>query len=223
MSTRFWSKVLLSGITAATTLFSIPSLAAGKVELLNVSYDPTRELYEDINKAFAAQWKSRTGQEVVIKQSHGGSGAQSRAVIDGLPADVVTLGVEAHVNAIAEKAHLLLENWKSLLPDNSSPYTSTIVFLVHKGNPRHISDWPDLVRPGVQVITPNPKTSGAAQLAFLAAWSYAKHQPGGNDNKALAYVTELYHHVPVLDTGGPPLIRLRGRYVDESGSSPGRP
>lgn len=202
MSTKLWSTLLLASMVTAFTLFSLPSHAAGKVELLNVSYDPTRELYEDINKNFAAQWKTKTGQDVVVKQSHGGSGAQSRAVMDGLPADVVTLGVEAHINAIAGKAHLLPENWKSLLPDNSSPYTSTIVFLVHKGNPRHIRDWPDLITPGVQVITPNPKTSGAAQLAFLAAWTYARHQPDGNDDKALAFVTALYRHVPVLDTGG---------------------
>ncbi len=175
--------------------------AAGRVTLLNVSYDPTRELYSDYNTAFARYWKEKTGQEVRIDQSHGGSGKQARSVIDGLAADVVTLALAADIDAIASKAKLLPLNWQTLLPDNSSPYTSTIVLLVRKGNPRGIKDWADLVRPGVAVITPNPKTSGGARWNYLAAWSWALAQPGGSDASAREFVGKLYKNVPVLDTG----------------------
>jgi len=191
----------------ATTLFVAAALLAGasaqaaSTTLLNVSYDPTRELYKDINAAFAAQWKARTGQDVTINQSHGGSGSQSRAVIDGLDADVVTLALAYDIDAISQKAGLLPANWQKRLPENSTPYTSTYVFLVRKGNPWHIKDWPDLVKPGIQVITPNPKTSGGARWAYLAAWAYALRAPGGNADKAKAFVAALYKHVPVLDTG----------------------
>lgn len=186
----------------AAAFFLCSNLAqAGTVTLLNVSYDPTRELYKDVNAAFAAQWKTKTGDAVTINQSHGGSGAQSRAVIDGLDADVVTLALAYDIDAISQKAGLLPANWQSRLPENSTPYTSTIVFLVRKGNPWHIKDWPDLVKPGVQVITPNPKTSGGARWAYLAAWAYAEKKPGGNAAAAKAFVQALYKHVPVLDSG----------------------
>ncbi len=189
-------------LVAATALCaSATCAAAAEIKLLNVSYDPTRELYQDINAAFAAQWKAKTGDSVTINQSHGGSGAQSRAVIDGLDADVVTLGLAYDINAIADKAQLLPENWQTRLPENSTPYTSTIVFLVRKGNPKHIRDWSDLIRLGVQVITPNPKTSGGARWAYLAAWTYALKAPGGDPNKAKAFVGQVYAHVPVLDAG----------------------
>ena len=182
------------------------TLAAGSVapafsatQLLNVSYDPTRELYKDFNAAFAKHWKAEGGDDVAIRQSHGGSGAQARSVIDGLGADVVTLALESDINAI-QKAGKIKENWRSRLPNNSSPYTSTIVFLVRKGNPKGIKDWDDLVKKDVQVITPNPKTSGGARWNFLAAWAYAKAKYG-SDAEALKFVTELYRHAPVLDTG----------------------
>lgn len=189
---------------ALTTLFfaTIPTVAyAADLSLLNVSYDPTRELYKAVNAAFAADWKDKTGQTVVINMSHNGSGAQSRAIIDGLDADVATLALAYDVDAIAEKAKLLPSDWLKRLPDNSAPYTSTIVFLVRKGNPWKIRDWPDLVRPGVHVVTPNPKTSGGARWAYLAAWSCALHAPGGSAEKAKSFVAEVYKHVPVLDTG----------------------
>jgi sulfate transport system substrate-binding protein len=186
---------------AAAALLCSTLAQAGTTTLLNVSYDPTRELYKDINAAFAAEWKSKTGDVVTINQSHGGSGAQSRAVIDGLDADVVTLGLAYDIDAISQKAGLLPGNWQSRLPENSTPYTSTIVFLVRKGNPWHIKDWPDLVKPGVQVVTPNPKTSGGARWAYLAAWAYAEKKPGGNAGAAKAFVQALYKHVPVLDSG----------------------
>lgn len=174
---------------------------AGHVTLLNVSYDPTRELYKSVNAAFAKDWKAKTGDDLTINQSHGGSGAQSRAVIDGLDADVVTLALAYDIDQIAQKGHLLPGNWQSRLPENSTPYTSTIVFLVRKGNPWHVKDWPDLVRPGVQVVAPNPKTSGGARWAYLAAWAYAEKKPGGNADKAKAFVGALYRNVPVLDSG----------------------
>jgi sulfate/thiosulfate transport system substrate-binding protein len=174
---------------------------ASRVTLLNVSYDPTRELYVDFNAAFARYWKAKSGQTVRVDQSHGGSGKQARSVIDGLQADVVTLGLAADIDAIATQAKLLPLNWQTLLPDNSSPYTSTIVLLVRKGNPKGIRDWGDLVRPGVAVITPNPKTSGGARWNYLAAWAWARAQPGGNDASAREFVRKLYHNVPVLDTG----------------------
>jgi len=174
---------------------------AESVNLLNVSYDPTRELYQDYNAVFAKYWKAQTGQDVTVSQSNGGSGKQARAVIDGLDADVVTLALAYDIDAISEKAQLLPENWQSLLPNNSTPYTSTIVFLVRKGNPKNIKDWNDLVKPGISVITPNPKTSGGARWAYLAAWGYALKQNGGDSAKARAYVAQLYQHVPVLDAG----------------------
>jgi len=174
---------------------------AREVALLNVSYDPTREFYREINEAFATHWqKTSGGQRVAIKQSHGGSGGQARAVIDGLEADVVTLALAYDVDAIA-RAGLVRESWAAALPQNSAPYTSTIVFLVRKGNPKGIRDWNDLVRPGVQVITPNPKTSGGARWNYLAAWHYAKIQSGGDDGKAREFVTSLFKNVPVLDSG----------------------
>jgi sulfate transport system substrate-binding protein len=181
-------------------VFASVSFAA-TLRLLNVSYDPTRELYQNINAAFAKQWKAKTGADVVINQSHGGSGSQARAVIDGLQADVVTLALSYDIDAIAEKAGLLPKNWQSRLPDNSSPYTSTIVFLVRKGNPKHIKDWNDLVRPGISVITPNPKTSGGARWNYLAAWGYALRQNNNDQNKARDFVARLYKNVPVLDSG----------------------
>ena len=174
---------------------------AARVQLLNVSYDPTRELYADYNAAFARYWKEKSGQEVRVDQSHGGSGKQARSVIDGLQADVVTLGLAADIDAIAASAKLLPLNWQSLLPNNSSPYTSTIVFLVRKGNPKGIHDWGDLVRPGIGVITPNPKTSGGARWNYLAAWAWARAQPGADEASAREFVTRLYRNVPVLDTG----------------------
>lgn len=173
----------------------------GSVELLNVSYDPTRELYKDVNAAFAKRWKDKTGQTVSFRMSHGGSGKQSRSVIDGLSADVVTLALGYDIDAMAERAKVLPANWQSRLPDNSAPYTSTIVFLVRKGNPKQIKDWNDLIKPGVQVITPNPKTSGGARWNYLAAWGYALRQPGGNEAKAKEFVGALLKNVPVLDSG----------------------
>jgi sulfate/thiosulfate transport system substrate-binding protein len=187
---------LLIPILAASAL-----LAAGPVKLLNVSYDPTRELYQDINNAFAKQWKAKTGGDVEINQSHDGSGKQARAVIDGLQADVVTLGLAYDIDVISEKANLLPKNWQTRLPNNSAPYTSTIVFLVRKGNPKHIKDWDDLVKPGVAVITPNPKSSGGARWSYLAAWGYALKRNNNDENKAREFVTKLYKNVPVLDSG----------------------
>ncbi len=181
---------------------SVQCLAQGSsVTLLNVSYDPTRELYQDFDVAFAKYWKAKTGQTVTIQQSHGGSAKQARAVIDGLQADVVTLALAYDIDAISEHGSLLPADWQKRLPDNSTPYTSTIVFLVRKGNPKHIKDWDDLVRPGIAVITPNPKTSGGARWNFLAAWAYALNQPGGNQEKAKDFVKRLYKNVPVLDSG----------------------
>jgi len=174
---------------------------AANVTLLNASYDPTRELYQDYNEAFAAHWKAKTGNTVNVRQSHGGSGKQARSVIDGLPADVVTLALAYDIDAIAAQGRSLPANWQSRLPDNSSPYTSTIVFLVRKGNPRGIRDWSDLARPGIQVITPNPKTSGGARWNYLAAWAWAMRQPGATEATARAYLTRVFRNVPVLDTG----------------------
>jgi sulfate/thiosulfate transport system substrate-binding protein len=175
--------------------------AKAPVQLLNVSYDPTRELYLAINKAFAAEWKEKTGQTVTIEQSHGGSGKQARAVIDGLKADVVTLALSYDIDQIAELSGLFNKDWQSRLPNNSCPYTSTIVFLVRKGNPKGIKDWDDLVNDGVQVITPNPKTSGGARYNYLAAWGYALRKNGNNDAKAREFVAKLIKNVPVLDSG----------------------
>jgi sulfate transport system substrate-binding protein len=184
-------------IVAAGTV----SVAAGAVKLLNVSYDPTRELYQNINAAFIKQWKAKTGVDLVISQSHGGSGSQARSVIDGLQADVVTLALAYDIDAIADKAGLLPKNWQSRFPDNSAPYTSTIVFLVRKGNPKRIKDWNDLVRPGISVIMPNPKTSGGARWNYLAAWGYALRQSNNDESKAKDFVARLYRNVPVLDSG----------------------
>ncbi len=170
------------------------------VKLLNVSYDPTRELYVDYNRAFIANWKKTHNQDVTIDQSHGGSGKQSRAVLDGQEADVVTLGLAYDIDTLAD-GNLLPQNWETLLPNNSAPCTSTIVFVVRQGNPKGIKDWNDLIRPGVQVVTPNPKTSGGARWNYLAAYGYALHQPGGNDAKAQAFVSQLYKNVSVLDSG----------------------
>jgi sulfate/thiosulfate transport system substrate-binding protein len=173
----------------------------GPVTILNVSYDPTRELYQEFNAAFAKYWKAKTGQDVAIKQSHGGSSKQARAVIDGLQADVVTLALAYDIDAIAEKSKLLPKNWQTRLPHGSSPYTSTIIFLVRKGNPKKIKDWDDLVRPGISVVTPNPKTSGSARWNYLGAWGYALKKSGGDQAKAKDFITRLYKNVPVLDSG----------------------
>jgi len=189
-----------AGLAGVSALAGGSALAApGNLSLLNVSYDPTRELYKAINAAFAAYWKSKTGQVLDLKQSHGGSGKQARSVIDGLQADVVTLALAADIDEIAQRAKLLPANWQSRLPNNSSPYTSTIIFLVRKGNPWKIRDWGDLIKPGVGVITPNPKTSGGARWAYLAAWAYA--QKRGGEAGARDYISRLYKNVPVLDTG----------------------
>jgi len=192
---------ILSGLIATSAFLTGTSLAAADITLLNVSYDPTRELYVDINKSFAEEWKTKTGDTVTIDQSHGGSGKQARSVIDGLQADVVTLALAGDVDAIADKAKLLPKDWITRLPNNSAPYTSTIVFLVRAGNPKGIKDWGDLAGKGVAVITPNPKTSGGARWNYLAAWAWARKQEGGSDEKAKAFVGQLYKNVPVLDSG----------------------
>jgi sulfate transport system substrate-binding protein len=193
--------VSLRPLAAALALAVAAPALAGSVKLLNVSYDPTRELYEDYNKEFAAFWKKTSGEDVVIKQSHGGSGKQARSVIDGLDADVVTLALAYDIDAIAEKGQLLPKNWQGSLPHNSTPYTSTIVFLVRKGNPKHIKDWDDLAKPGIGVITPNPKTSGGARWNYLAAWGYALKKNNGDSAKAREFVKAIYKNVPVLDAG----------------------
>ncbi|MFO1421287.1 MAG: sulfate ABC transporter substrate-binding protein [Candidatus Competibacteraceae bacterium] len=178
-----------------------PPVSAADVTLLNVSYDPTREFYQEFNPAFAKYWKSKTGDNVTINQSHGGSGKQARAVIDGLEADVVTLALAYDIDEIHAKGGSIPKDWQQRLPNNSSPYTSTIVFLVHKGNPKNIKDWGDLVKPGISVITPNPKTSGGARWNYLAAWGYALRQNGNEAAKAREFITRLYKNVPVLDSG----------------------
>src|SRR5512139_4206320 len=193
-------KSLAGTALLAATLLLAPALRA-ETTLLNVSYDPTRELYDDYNKAFAKYWQQKSGKEVSIRQSHGGSGKQARTVIDGLPADVVTLALAYDIDAMATQGKLLPANWQSRLPHNSSPYTSTIVLLVRKGNPKKIKDWGDLVRPGIPVITPNPKTSGGARWNYLAAWAWAMKQPGATQASAEQYIGKLYRNVPVLDTG----------------------
>jgi sulfate/thiosulfate transport system substrate-binding protein len=192
----WFAVALLIGLMAQA-----PQARARSIELLNVSYDPTREFYVQYNAAFAKYWKQKTGDDVVVRQSHGGSGKQSRAVIDGLDADVVTLALAADIDAIAERGGRLPVNWQSRLPYNASPYTSTIVFLVRKGNPKKIRDWGDLTRPGISVITPNPKTSGGARWNYLAAYAAGLKYNGNNEAKARAFVKALYNHVPVLDTG----------------------
>ena len=183
------------------SLGAVPSFAAEPVTLLNVSYDPTRELYVDYNKAFAKHWKEKTGQDVSVKQSHGGSGKQARSIIDGIDADVATLALAGDIDALVKNGNHLAADWQQKLPLNSAPYTSTIVFLVKKGNPKNLKDWDDLVKPGVQVITPNPKTSGGARWNYLAAWEFAKRKNGGDEAKAKEFVKKLYENVPVLDTG----------------------
>jgi len=193
------SWIFLLALAAGTRV--VAAQAPKAVTLLNVSYDPTRELYEDFNKQFASYWKAKTGQDVTVRQSHGGSGKQARSVIDGLQADVVTLALAYDIDQIAEKGGLLPADWQRRLPNNSSPYTSTIVLLVRKGNPKQIHDWGDLAKPGVSVVTPNPKTSGGARWNYLAAWGWALRQPGGNEAKAKDFITRLYKNVPVLDAG----------------------
>ena len=197
MAKKFLSYLTLG--VALTVSASLPSTAA-ETSMLNVSYDPTRELYQDFNKAFAAHWKSKSGEDLKIKQSHGGSGKQARAGIDGLQADVVTLALAYDIDEIAQRG-LIAKDWQKRLPHSSTPYSSTIVFLVRKGNPKGIKDWGDLVRSGLSVITPNPKTSGGARWNHLAAWGYAIKQPGGNEKSAQEFLSKIYKNVPVLDSG----------------------
>ena len=200
MTNDYSRRTLLAASGAAALSAPFVARAAGSVTLLNVSYDPTRELYKEYNAAFAADWKRRTGADMQIRQSHDGSGKQARAVVDGLEADVVTLGLAYDIDAIAKRG-LIAPNWQSRLPFNSAPYTSTIVFLVRKGNPKGIRDWLDLVKSGVQVITPNPKTSGGERWSYLAALAFAAHRNGGDQARALGFVRGIYRNVPVLDTG----------------------
>jgi len=190
----------VAAAAAAVMVLAAPA-ARADVTLLNVSYDPTRELYDDYNKAFARHWEAKSGKKVSIRQSHGGSGKQARTVIDGLQADVVTLALAGDIDALVTQGKLLPANWQGRLPHNSSPYTSTIVFLVRKGNPKGIKDWGDLAKPGVSVITPNPKTSGGARWNYLAGWAWALKQPGGSEATATEYMGKLFRNVPVLDTG----------------------
>ncbi len=196
------AKILaLGGLAVALAFTGAITARAQDQTLLNVSYDPTRELYSQFNEAFAKHWKDTTGGNVTIEQSHGGSGKQAQAVIDGLSADVVTLALEGDINAIVSKSGLIDENWRAEFPHNSTPYTSTIVFLVRKGNPKAIADWGDLIKDGVEVITPNPKTSGGARWNYLAAWAYANKAFGGDEAKNADFIKQLFAHVPVLDTG----------------------
>ncbi len=191
----------LRRLTLSAALLSLGAAALAQTQLLNVSYDPTRELYQDFNAAFAKQWKARSGETVSVKQSHGGSGKQGRSVIDGLEADVVTLALAYDIDALHDAAKLVPADWQKRLPHNASPYTSTIVFLVRKGNPKNITNWPDLARSGIDIITPNPKTSGGARWNYLAAWGYALKQPGGNADSAKAFVKRIYANTKVLDSG----------------------
>ena len=188
-------------ISLLATLALAPIAQAADITLLNVSYDPTRELYQDYNTAFSKYWKAKTGDNVTVKASHGGSGKQARAIIDGLDADVATLALAYDVDQLSEKGRLIPKDWQKRLPHNSAPYTSTIVFLVRKGNPKHIKDWNDVVKPGISVITPNPKTSGGARWNYLAAWAYALKNNNNDEAKAKEFVGKLYKNVPVLDTG----------------------
>lgn len=204
---RIVSRLRTSGLFKTSTAVAFAllaashlSLLAAQTQLLNVSYDPTRELYQQINKAFIAEWLAKSGQKPTINQSHGGSGSQARSVVEGLPADVVTLALASDIDAIAERG-LIDKDWMSRLPDNSAPYTSTIVFLVRAGNPKGIKDWDDLVKPGIGVITPNPKTSGGARWNYLAAWAYVQKKAGGSEAEARTFVGELFKRVLVLDGG----------------------
>src|SRR5437762_4601477 len=192
---------IMASLLGVAAVLSAGVARAADVTLLNVSYDPTRELYKAENAVFTAQWKQKAGDNLTINMSHGGSGKQARAVIDGLDADVVTLALAYDIDSIAKIGKLLPPDWQKRLPDNSAPYTSTIVFLVRKGNPVTIHDWPDLVKPWLHVVVPNPKTSGGARWAYLAAWAYAEKKPGGSADSAKAFVAQFYKHVPVLDTG----------------------
>ncbi|THF59508.1 sulfate ABC transporter substrate-binding protein [Ollibium composti] len=194
-------KSLLGALVAGSVQFGTLGFAFADTTILNVSYDPTRELYKAYDDLFARHWKDQTGETVTIQQSHGGSGAQARAVIDGLDADVVTLALESDIDAIASKTKKIPPDWRGKFENNSAPYTSTIIFLVRKGNPKGIHDWNDLVKDGVQVITPNPKTSGGARWNYLAAWAYANAQDGRDETKTKEFIGNLYSHVPVLDTG----------------------
>lgn len=194
-------RLVASRLFALALVAGAVGMARAEVTLLNVSYDPTREFYQAFNAEFERHWREKTGQTVTVRQSHGGAGKQARAVIDGLEADVVTLALAYDIDAIAAKTGKIPADWQQRLPHNSAPYTSTIVFLVRKGNPKGIRDWPDLVKPGVTLITPNPKTSGGARWNYLAAWGYVLKQPGGDEAKARAFVTELFRRVPVLDSG----------------------
>jgi sulfate/thiosulfate-binding protein len=194
----------LLGLVATAALLATRTeraRAGGTVKLLNVSYDPTRELYQDVNAAFGKQWQARTGQTVTVSQSHGGSGKQARSVIDGLEADVVTLGLAYDIDAIAEQSGRIAKDWQKRLPDNSAPYTSTIVFVVRKGNPKGIKDWDDLAKAGMTVVAPNPKTSGGARWAYLGAWGYAREKSNGSDAAAKEFVRKVYKNIPVLDSG----------------------
>ncbi|KAB2967270.1 sulfate ABC transporter substrate-binding protein [Zoogloea sp.] len=195
------SRITRRSLLSLALVLGLSSVAHADVSLLNVSYDPTRELYQDYNAAFAKYWKAKNNETVTIKASHGGSGKQARSVIDGLEADVVTLALAADVDALYENGKLLPADWQKRLPHNASPYTSTIVFLVRKGNPKKIKDWNDLAKPGIEVITPNPKTSGGARWNYLAAWGFALKQPGGNDTTAKDFVKKIYGNVKVLDSG----------------------
>ncbi|AME24548.1 sulfate ABC transporter substrate-binding protein [Burkholderia sp. PAMC 26561] len=193
-------KLLATAVIGAASGIGMIAQAHADTSFLNVSYDPTRELYQDFNQAFGKKWKAETGETVTFKQSHGGSGGQARSVLDGLQADVVTLALAYDIDALSAKG-LVAQDWQKRLPDNASPYTSTIVFLVRKGNPKQVKDWPDLLKPGVSIVTPNPKTSGGARWNYLAAWAYAEHLPGGNATTAKDFVTKLYKNAGVLDSG----------------------
>jgi sulfate/thiosulfate transport system substrate-binding protein len=197
---KLFATAVIGAASATGMIAGTIPLAHADTSFLNVSYDPTRELYQEFNQAFGKKWKAETGETVTFKQSHGGSGGQARSVLDGLQADVVTLALAYDIDALAAKG-LVAQDWQKRLPDNASPYTSTIVFLVRKGNPKQIKDWPDLLKPGVSIVTPNPKTSGGARWNYLAAWAYAEHLPGGNATTAKEFVTKLYKNAGVLDSG----------------------